>query len=96
MHLNILMLYHICNVFIIVFRKVTKPYRKPTKLKTALFWLCGIESSLKKPDEVETPPTEAEMDTSIYQEKFWSNLCDINAVIALALSGFVIAFLNKF
>ncbi len=75
-----------------------KVYKKPNRCKTILFWFCGIESILKKPseEELETYIVESKIDTSIDQEKFWSNLCDVNAVIALALTGFVVAFLNKY
>lgn len=36
------------------------------------------------------------MDTSIDENQFWSRVCDINALIAMSLAGFVIAFFNKF
>ena len=63
-----------------------------------LYWVCGIESILKKPSEEELMvyQTASKVDTSIDQDRFWNNFCDINAVIALALTGFVIAFLNKY
>lgn len=68
---------------------------KPGKLKVGLFWLCGIESNLKQKDIAAEIPIR-KVDTSIQQSRFWSVACDINAVIAIALSGFVIAFLNKY
>jgi hypothetical protein len=73
----------------------TNQYIKPSKLKVALFWICGIESSLKKdfnPDK----QIEHEIDTSINQDPFWSNICDLNAVFAIALSGFTLAFYNRY
>ena len=75
--------------------KVDKIYIKPNKFKIALFWICGIESNLKEnfSDDLKV---KQEVDTSIEQDKFWSNICDINAVFAIALSGFCIAFFNKF
>lgn len=56
--------------------------------------MCGIESSLKT-SKAKTD-VKYKIDTSIYQDKFWSNVCDINAVIAMALCGFCYAFFNKF
>lgn len=69
--------------------------RKHSLFKKAFFWICGIESGLNKRDVSKSikPHTP---DTSIEQEPFWSAVCDINAVIAIALSGFCIAFFNKY
>ena len=75
--------------------KVDKIYIKPNKFKIALFWICGIESNLKENFNDDLKVIQ-EVDTSIEQDKFWSNICDINAVIALALCAFVIAFYNKY
>ena len=36
------------------------------------------------------------IDTSIDQDPFWSMVVDINAVVAMALVGLAIAFLNKY
>lgn len=66
------------------------------KFKKALFWICGIESSLKQSPHDDNPVAFNYVDTSIDQDKFWSVFCDINAIIALAVSGFGIAFFNKF
>lgn len=79
--------------------KESKPYKKPNVLKISLFWICGIEGQLKKSEDddevvVEAPPPP--VDTSIDENKFWSAVVDINVVIALALSGAAIAFLNKY
>ena len=73
----------------------TKQYTEPSKLKVALFWVCGIESSLKKdfnPDK----QVKHEVDTSIDQDPFWSKICDLNAVFAIALSSFTVAFYNRY
>ncbi len=78
--------------------KISKPkkvFTKPGPFKTALFWVCGIESSLKEVQQDVHQEPEL-IDTSISENKFWSNVCDANAVFAIALSGFCIAFLNKF
>ena len=80
-------------------RKPRKEYVKPGKFKVALFWICGIESSLKetteeqKMEEEERPTT---VDTSIEQDPFWAGVCNINAVFAIALSGFCVAFFNRY
>ena len=57
------------------------------KFKRAFFWLCGIKSA-------DTP--KYTIDTSIAQDPFWKNVCDVNAVIAMAMCGFCYAFFNKF
>jgi hypothetical protein len=67
----------------------------PGKLKVAFFWICGIESSLNKDKDVNIVP-EYNVDVSIDQDKFWANVCDLNAVFAIALMSFGFAFLNKF
>jgi len=78
--------------------QVEKVYKKPNQLKVMLFWICGIESILKKPNETKLTADlpESNIDTSIDEDKFWSNFCDVNAVIALALTGSIVAFLNKY
>ena len=72
-----------------------KIYVKPNKFKIALFWICGIESNLKENFNEDLKVIQ-KVDTSIEQDPFWSNICDLNAVIALALCAFVIAFYNKY
>lgn len=75
--------------------KIQKEFTKPSNLKVALFWICGIESNLKEnfnPNE----NVENIIDTSIDQDPFWSKVCDLNAVIAIALCGFSVAFFNKY
>ncbi len=68
---------------------------KISALKKTFFWICGIEAHLKKNhhDHVEEVH---HVDTSIDQNPKWSLVCDINAVFAVALSGFCIAFFNKY
>ena len=75
--------------------KIDEQRPKPSKLKVALFWICGIESSLKEGYDPDAK-IEHEIDTSIDQDPFWSNVCDLNAVIAIAISGFTVAFYNKY
>ena len=78
-------------------KKSKKAFTKPGKFKVALFWICGIESSLKEnPEEEIEENIEQKVDTSIDQDPFWANVCNLNAVIAIALSGFCIAFFNRF
>lgn len=62
--------------------------------KKTFFWICGIESSLK--GGMEATESQHHVDTSIDQDPKWAVLCDINAIIAIALSGFCIAFFNKY
>ena len=66
-----------------------------SKFKIALFWICGIESNLKENFNEDLKVIQ-KVDTSIEQDPFWSNICDLNAVIALSLNAFVIAFYNKY
>ena len=58
------------------------------KFKRAFFWLCGIKQMNDAPKYT--------IDTSIAQDPFWKNVCDVNAVIAMALCGFCYGFFNKF
>lgn len=64
-------------------------------LKKALFWICGIESSLNR-DDLKDAAISHHVDTSIDQNPFWSAVLDINAVIAMSIGGFCLAFLNKY
>ena len=67
----------------------------PGKVKKVFFWICGIENM--KMDEEENMQKEPEIiDVSIDQDPFWANFCDLNAIIAIALSCFCFAFFNKF
>lgn len=69
--------------------------KSPGRIKTILFWICGVESVLKqgvnKPDQ-----PAPKVDTSIEENKWLSRLCDVNAIVAIALSGFCIAFFNRY
>jgi hypothetical protein len=65
------------------------------RMKWLVYWICGIESSLNSNKNISNQPKYI-IDTSIYQSKFWSNVCDTNAIIAMALCGFFYAFFNKF
>ena len=67
---------------------------KPGRFKIALFWICGIESSLY--EDTNKPKEVYKINTSIDESRFWSNICDLNAVIAMALCGFCYAFFNTF
>lgn len=73
-----------------------KEEEKVGKLKVFIYWLCGIESSLVKNNVKSNSSEDYKIDTSINQSKFLSNVCDINAVIAMALCGFCYAFFNRF
>ena len=69
------------------------PHVKHGAFKTALFWICGIESSLTPNDDV---VLVNKVDTSIDEDPFWSRVCDINAIVAIGLCTFCFAFMNKF
>ncbi len=64
-----------------------------SKLKTALYWICGIEHRLK---HKERTMQKYVIDTSIAQSPFWANVCDVNAILVMAACGFFYAFFNKF
>jgi hypothetical protein len=65
-----------------------------TSFKKAIIWICGIEKFLDESHSSQR--SESKIDTSIEQDPFWKNFCDVNAVIALGLCGFCYAFFNKF
>lgn len=69
--------------------------KQVSKGKKILYWLCGIESLLGQNKDDGTKKAY-KIDTSIDQDPFWSNVCDANAVVAMALCGFVYAFFNKY
>lgn len=69
---------------------------KETKnFKKLLFWACGIESVLKQ-DNSKLDSSKQKIDTSIEENKYLSNICDLNAVVAMALCGFLYGFFNRF
>jgi lipopolysaccharide export LptBFGC system permease protein LptF len=75
----------------------SRSQNKVSSLKKILFWICGIESMQKAKETTEVPHSQRhDIDTSIDQDKFWAKICNINAVIALALSAFFFAFFNKY
>lgn len=74
-------------------KQAAKP--PPGFLKKAFFWICGIETTLNQDDALDTSEPHY-VDTSIDQKPFWGVICDINAVIAMALAGFCFAFFNKY
>lgn len=64
--------------------------------KKAFFWMCGIEKKKPNNSNSNTSSEPQKADTSLEQNRFWSTICDINAVIAIGLSGFCFAFFNKY
>ena len=67
----------------------------PGKVKKVFFWICGIENM--RMDEDENVDKEPEViDVSLDQDPFWARFCDLNAIIAIALSCFCFAFFNKY
>lgn len=82
--------------------KFLENHETAPKWKKTIFWICGIESLLKQEElrknssDLEENNKVLKIDTSIHQDPFWSKICDINAVIAMALCGFCYGFFNKF
>jgi hypothetical protein len=70
-----------------------KPSEKMGALKKSFYFLCGIEKNKTEPDPEKQKDN---MDTSIEQNPFWSAVCDVNAIIAMAVAGFAYGFFNKF
>ena len=62
--------------------------------KKIFFWFCGIEKYMKS--ETNTNKKNEKMSTSIEENKLWSSICDVNAIIAIAFCGFCYAFFNRF
>ena len=83
--------------------KFLENHERAPKWKKTIFWICGIETLLKQEelkkhlsDSEQNTNVNVKIDTSIHQDRFWSNVCDVNAVIAMALCGFCYGFFNKF
>lgn len=84
--------------------KFLENHESAPKWKRTIFWICGIESLLKQEQlnkhasecNLEINSKKVKIDTSIHQDRFWSIVCDVNAVIAMALCGFCYGFFNKF
>lgn len=74
-------------------KRVEQAQKKNSFFKTAFFWICGIEKQMSQPDFEQT---SEQVDTSIEQNRFWAVVCDINAIIAMALSAFCFAFFNVY
>jgi hypothetical protein len=66
----------------------------PSSFKKTLIWLCGIEKYLAEANQGQK--VQPKIDTSIDQDPFWKNFCDLNAVLCMGLCGFCYAFFNKF
>lgn len=75
-------------------RKSVRNRKEVGFLKKTFFWICGIEHSLNTGNK-ETE-IKHHVDTSIDQDPKWARICDANAVVAIALSGFCVAFFNKY
>lgn len=75
-------------------KRAEQVQKKNSFFKTAFFWICGIEKQMSQPDSEQT--SSEQVDTSIEQNRFWAVVCDINAIIAMALSAFCFAFFNVY
>lgn len=69
-------------------------HKEMNVFKKGLYWLCGIESAIDK--DVHASIEETKLDTSIKENSFWATVCDVNAVIAMSVCGFLYAFYNNF
>lgn len=77
------------------FKLDDEPKKEMTKMRKLLYWLCGVENYINK-DRREVNPPARKIDTSIDQTSLAKNICDVNAIIAIAVCGFMYAFFNKF
>jgi hypothetical protein len=68
--------------------------REMSTLKKGFYFICGLESKINENNQEEIEETK--MDTSIDENPFWSRFCDINAIAAMSLAGFAVAFFNKY
>lgn len=80
----------------VTFKLDNSTTRKYVKLRKALYWICGVEKYLNMERKWEVEQHHPKIDTSIDQSKLASIVCNVNAVIAMAICGFVYAFFNKF
>lgn len=75
-------------------KKVHMPKLHP--LRRIFYFICGIESMMNQP---ENEQVESKIDTSLDSIKvhpFWSKIINIMAALVFAISGFFIAFFNKY
>ena len=61
-----------------------------TTSQKAYEWFCGSTSTIKltRAEKAE----QLEQLTNIEENPFWSRVCDVNAIIAVALTCFIIGF----
>lgn len=73
-------------------RKELSSFRK------IMYWICGVEKfiNVDRAKLNKANDNNFKIDTSIDQSPLWSNVCDINAIIAMAICSFLYAFFNKF
>ena len=70
---------------------------KQTIFKRAFFWICGIETSIKKKNTEEAELDQAKIiEISIEETPFWAAVNKINLVFQLCVCGFLWVFFNKF
>ena len=71
------------------------PSKKNMKyyLKIALSWICGVEHQAKEDDRVDVIPT---MPSLAPENLFWKRICNVNALIIIALSSFLWAFFTDY
>ena len=60
-------------------------------LKKTLFFICGIEKEIEEDSEVQK--TSLDYDNF---DPYWTKICNLSAILIISITGFIIAFLNKF
>jgi hypothetical protein len=88
------------NNDVVIENNVENVVQTPTIYKRAFFWICGIESQMKKQSKEEEEADKVNqaklMHISIEETPFWSKFNKINAVFQLCLCAFLWVFFNKF
>jgi hypothetical protein len=68
-----------------------KAIRKLGILKKSLFFICGIEKEIEEESVHQQPSLEYDK-----FDPFWPKVCDFSAISIISITGFILAFLNKF
>lgn len=62
----------------------------PSKLKSMLLWLCGMELNSEK-EQPPTPPPEAVV-SSLEEEPYLRHVVNANLIVCLSVTVFLFAF----
>lgn len=76
------------------FEKYTQ-VKKVGFVRKAFYFICGIEKEINIKEATSTGENilELELDTS---DPYWTKICDLSAIGVISLTGFILAFFNKF